>query len=191
MQIEKINENQLEVFLDIDDLKRNNISIHSFMCNSAINQSFYLSILALAEDKIGFELKNYEITIESFALPCQNSFILLITRAPKKTYLKPIKLKYNILKMNQSIWLKFNNLEDFCMFCNSLITNIKVKSSLYLLNDCYFLHIKLSNIKDYFRISIFANEYSNKIYSAGFTLDENSEIIIKNCAIETCRKYFV
>jgi hypothetical protein len=102
-------------------------------------------------------------------------------------------LKIKDGKAIYKLWEKeeYDNLEDFCMFCNSLITNIKVKSSLYLLNDCYFLHIKLSNIKDYFRISTFANEYSNKIYSAGFTLDENSEIIIKNCAIETCRKYFV
>ena len=176
MQIEKINENQLEVFLDIDDLKRNNISIHSFMCNSAINQSFYLSILALAEDKIGFELKNYEITIESFALPCQNSFILLITRAPKKTYLKPIKLKYNILKMNQSIWLKFNNLEDFCMFCNSLITNIKVKSSLYLLNDCYFLHIKLSNIKYIILFCIRFTNWSSNISNNFRSISSNNSI---------------
>ena len=190
MQIEKINENQLEIFLDKEDLNQNNISIHSFMCNSIKSQSFYLNILTLVKDKIGFELKNYEITIESFALPCQNSFVLLITRAPKKTYLKPIKLKYKTLKMNKSIWLKFNKLEEFFMFCNSLNTTLKAKSSLYLLKDCYFLHIKLSNIKDYFKISTFAKEFSNKIYNNGFTLDENSEIIIKSSAIEMCKKYF-
>ena len=76
------------------------------------------------------------------------------------------------------------------MFCNSLNTTLKAKSSLYLLKDCYFLHIKLSNIKDYFKISTFAKEFSNKIYNNGFTLDENSEIIIKSSAIEMCKKYF-
>lgn len=191
MQIKKINENQIEVILNVEDLQKNNISIHSFMCNLSESKKLYFNILNFVNYEIGFELKNHEVFMEAFSVPSQNSFILVISRVPKKIYLHTSKLKYCTFKFNKSLWIKFDRLEEFCMFCNSLITNIKAKSSLYLLNDCYFLHIKLSNIKDYFKISTFANEFSNKIYNNDFTLDENSEIIIKNSAIEMCKRYFV
>ncbi|MBO5413333.1 MAG: adaptor protein MecA, partial [Clostridia bacterium] len=45
MQIEKIDENQLEVTLNFEDLKKNNISLHSFMCNSIVSQNLFFDIL--------------------------------------------------------------------------------------------------------------------------------------------------
>ena len=46
MQIEKINENQLEVTLNLEDLRKNNISLHSFMCNSVESQHLFFDILS-------------------------------------------------------------------------------------------------------------------------------------------------
>lgn len=191
MQIEKINENQIEVILNLDDLNKNNISIHSFMCNSSESQKLFLKILSFANDEIGFDLTNYEITIEAFSVPSQNSFVLVITRLPKVIYLRRSNLNNNKFKFNTSFWIKFDKFEQFCMFCNSLQNNIQQHSTLYLLDSCYFLHIKFNKLKDYLRISTIVNEFSNQVYSDYFNLDENAEIIIKKCAIEMCRKFFV
>lgn len=191
MQIEKINENQLEVTLDLEDLKKNNISFHSFMCNSIENQHLFFDILSFADKEIGFSLKNYEIVIESFSVPIKGYFILLITRVPKITYLHPSKLKYNKFKATESIWLKFNSLDNFCMFCNSIEDISICNSSLYLLDEHYFLHIKTNKLKIYFKILTKSCEFSSYISGNDFVLDENANIIIENSAIETCKKYFL
>lgn len=191
MQIEKINENQLEVILNLDDLKQNNISIHSFMCNSSTSQNLFLSILHFANNEIGFELKNHEIIIEAFCVPSKKSFILVITRIPKEILLHISKLKYSKFKANKSFWIKYENLDDFCMFCNSLKNNLQIQSSLYILDDCYFLHINPNTLKEYLMISALANEFSSKIFNNNFFLDENAEVIIENSAIQTAKKYFV
>lgn len=191
MQIEKINQNQIKVILDFNDLKQNNISIHSFMCNSSTNQSLFYNILNFANTEIGFDLKDHEIIIEAFAVVNQNSFVLVFTRIPKVAYLHTSKLKHGIFKFNKSLWIKFDKLQDFCMFCNSLNNNLQMNASLYFMDNCYFLHIKFNKINDYFKISTIANEFSNKIYNNDFILDENAKITIKDFAVEIAKKYFV
>lgn len=191
MQIEKINENQIEVILDLDDLKKNNISVHSFMCNSSASQSLFMSILGFANDEIGFDLKNHEIIVEAFSMPNCDSFVLVITRIPKTAHLHISKSKYGKLKYNKCFWIKFDKLEEFCMFCSSLKNELNINSSLYLLDGSYFLHIKVNKIQYYFGILSMASEFSNYIYDNNYLLDENAEIIIKKSAIHTCKKYFV
>ena len=191
MQIEKINENQLEVTLNLEDLRKNNISLHSFMCNSVESQHLFFDILSFADEEIGFSLKNYEIVIEAFSVPVKSSFVLLITRVPKATYLHPSKLKYNTFKAIESIWIKFDSLDDFCMFCGSIKANTIFNPSLYLLDEHYFLHIRTNKVKKYFEILTKSREFSNYIYGNDFVLDENAKLIIESSAIETCTKYFL
>lgn len=191
MQIEKINENQLQVILNLEDLKKNNISIHSFMCKSFESKNLFSSILNFANEEIGFCIKNYKINIEVFLVLTKSFFVLLITRIPKEAKLHICKTKYGSLKASKSFWLNLNCFENFCMLCASLGNSSKFKSSLYLLNHTYFLHIIANNIRDYFRLSTIATEYSNCIYSNKFVPDENAEIIIKDCAVETAKNFFV
>ena len=191
MQIEKISENQLEVTLNLEDLKKNNISLHSFMCNSIESQHLFFNILDFANKEIGFSLKNYEIVIEAYSVPSRNTFILLITRIPKKTYLHISKVKYTTFRISTSFWIIFNNLEDFCMFCTSLEDDSNVKSSLYLLDNSYFLHIKIDKIKNFSKILAIASEFASHIFSNNYAINENSDVIIKDSAIQVCKKYFV
>lgn len=190
MQIEKINENQLEVTLNLEDLRKNNISLHSFMCNSNKSQSLFFDILNFADKEIGFNLNNHEVVIEAFSVPAKNSFVLLITRVPKATFLNSPKKHFSKFKFKKAFWLKFNTLEEFCMFCNFLIDTSNIDASLYLLNNYYFLHIKPHGIKKYFHLLNKSYEFSTDIYGKDFILDENAESIIKNSAIQTAQKYF-
>lgn len=191
MQIEKINNNQLEVILNLNDLTENNISLHSFMCNVLNSKDLLFNILGFANKEIGFSIKNHEIVIEAFSLPEKSSFVLLITRIPKTTYLHLSKHKYGKYKLSKSFWIKFNCFEDFCMFCNFLKNSSNIKTSLFFLDGCYFLYTQISSIKNLEKTLLIASEFSNYIYNNDFILDENAEAIIKNFAIETSKKYFV
>lgn len=191
MQIEKINENQLKVSLSVTDLKENNISIHSFMCNSTEYKILFSQILNFANEKIGFSLKNYEIHVDAFSVLIKSSFILIITRIPKTMKLHLSKKTYTKFTASCSLWITLDNFEIFCMFCDSLANNLNTNSSLYLLNNTYFLHIKTNNFKDYFKIKSIAYEFSSCVYNDDFVLDENAKLIIKASAIQTCKKYCV
>lgn len=189
MHIEKLNENQIEIIINLEDLTKNNISLHSFMCNSVESQNMFYNILNYADKKIGFSLVNYKLVTEIFSIPSKNYYILLITRVPKTPYLHPRKKVTSKYKFSKSFWIEFNTLEEFCMFCNFLKSTIS--SSLFLHNNHYFLHIYAKNIKQYFKLFNAAFEFSKKIYSHNFILDENAKSIIKNCAIQTAQKYFI
>ena len=77
MQIEKLTENKIRITLNLDDLKENNIDIHSFMSASIETQDLFYNMLDKAEKEIGFKTKDYKLMIEAIAVPerkfCFNS----------------------------------------------------------------------------------------------------------------------
>lgn len=193
MQIEKINENKLEIILNIEDLNKNDISLQSFMSNSVKNQNLLFEILNFANEEIGFSYQNYEIIVESFLVPSKNSFILIITRVPEPTqctYLHISHKKYKRLKLSSSVICSFNSFEDFCMFCNSIIINKDLKSSLFLLNNTYYLQINFKRIKDIKHITSSLLEFTYDIFF-NKNISENAQILIKDSALELSKKYFV
>lgn len=79
MQIEKINNNKLEILLSIDDLKDNNIDVHSFLSNSSETQNFFFDILDLAREKYDFTIEEDKFIVESINLN-ENLFLVTITK---------------------------------------------------------------------------------------------------------------
>lgn len=69
MQIEKLNENKIRITLNLDDLKENNIDLHSFMANSIESQDLFYNMLDRAEKEVGFETRDYKLMIEALAIP--------------------------------------------------------------------------------------------------------------------------
>ena len=69
MQIEKLNENKIRITLNLEDLKENNIDLHSFMANSIESQDLFYTMLDKAEKEIGFQTKDYKLMIEALAIP--------------------------------------------------------------------------------------------------------------------------
>ena len=67
MKFEKINENKLRIIVHSYDLIEKNIDYHSFMANPIESQTFFLDVLAKAEQEIGFETKNHKIAIDAVA----------------------------------------------------------------------------------------------------------------------------
>ena len=69
LQIEKLNENKIRITLNLEDLKENNIDLHSFMASSIESQDLFYSMLDKAEKEVGFETKDYKLMIEALAIP--------------------------------------------------------------------------------------------------------------------------
>ena len=69
MKFEKLTENKIRIILNLDDLKENNIDLHSFMSSSVESQDLFYSMLNKAEEEIGFKTKDYKLIIEALAVP--------------------------------------------------------------------------------------------------------------------------
>ena len=67
MRIEKITDNKIRIILDLDDLRKRNIDLHSFMSNSIESQDLFLDMLEKADEELGFKTDNYRLMIEAIA----------------------------------------------------------------------------------------------------------------------------
>lgn len=206
MKIEKLNEDKIQITLNLEDLKEKDIDFHTFMSNSIESQELFLDMLDKAKQEVGFITDDYKIMIEAIAMS-NGSFILTVTRIVpdkerKKNNLKVhIKRKCPSLNTSKAIY-SFLSFEDFCEFCNTLSTAIIsdinsfiTNSVLYLYNNKYYLVLQEINL-NYKSLKVFASLISEFGYFANSSelleskLIEYGEIIIKENAISTCKKYF-
>ena len=94
MKFEKISEDKIRITLTSKDLQDKSIDFHTFMVNPIESQELFLDMLDEAEEKVGFDVKDYNLRIEAVVMS-DESFILTITRvnAPKVAVPK-IKKKF-------------------------------------------------------------------------------------------------
>lgn len=208
MRIEKLNENKIRIFLNLEDLKEKDIDLHTFMSNSLESQDLFLDLLSKAESEVGFKTNNYKLVIEALA-SIDGNFVFTITRvkpemssASKLPSIKP-RVKRQFSKPNKllSIYL-FNNFDEFCDFCTYISTTCMNKyiskfsnSSLVLFKGKYYLilnncKLTLQELKNFScTVSEFASRAKNEILLER-KLKEYGKIIISKNAITTCLKYF-
>ena len=195
MKIEKLNIDKIRITLDVNDLKNNNIDIHTFMSNSTENQNLFLYILDLAEEQYGFSTDNYKIKIETMYLN-NDSFILNITRFKENTNSKLPRVK--VLQKDfyfdlDSCFFIFSSVNDFLDFYSILKNTLNItilhdcKYSLYLFKDNYFLTIDSYCLNSTYKKTILnlLSEYCisiiNKKNSFNLELKEFGKCLKNNC----------
>ncbi len=67
LRIEKLDENKIRIFLNLNDLKEKNIDFHYFMANPIETQALFADVLDKAEKELGFVTKNYQLSIDAIA----------------------------------------------------------------------------------------------------------------------------
>lgn len=207
MRIEKLNENKIRIFLNLEDLHEKNIDLHEFMSNSLESQDLFLDMLNKAETEVGFKTHNYKLIIEALA-SSDGNFVLTITRLKPESYFasqnvpKP-KVKRQSITPNKLVSIyRFNNFDEFCDFCNYIHTSSlnqyidKLKnSSLILFKNNYYLilnNLKLS-VTDLRNFSYTISEFASRAKNEELLerkLREYGKVIIPKNAITTCLKYF-
>ena len=201
MKIEKLSDSKIRIIFSIQELEKENIDYHSFMSNSIENKFMFTSLLCKARDELDFNTDNCKVSVETFEL-CDGNFILTITKLGLKNKKVTLKRKVPNIHNNSCIY-QFNNMDNFCDFCeflkNSLphiLEKLKNKNSLFKINNNYFLVIN-HLILDYKNMSCFSSTitefatFTNNSDSLTSKLFENSQCIIKNNAINTCLAFLI
>ena len=205
MKIEKLTDNKIRIILDIDDLARKNIDVHSLIKNNDGTQRFFKKILKEAQKEVGFDVADAKLLIEAF-ISTEGFFVLTFTKIAnefkeKSVLIPKAKRKSDNQTSNTSVYM-FDTFDDFCNFCtylnNSNLENLKKfakKISLYEYDSKYFLIFSEidKNFKDislfYIAICEFAKLVSNSpcFFSK---LIEYGKPIFKNNAIQHGINFF-
>lgn len=211
MKIEKLTDNKIRVIIDLDDFKKNNIDIHSFLSRTLDSQSLFLDILKKAEEEVDFRTDGCKLLIEAFS-SSDDVLVFTITKyspSDLKSSLDSVKKKKLIAKrktfnvQNKQAIYAFEDFNTFCDFCCSLnhsgekFDSKKLSKNivLYLYNDTYYLVLQNINadyeyitmfysiISEFAKLSSFSINFSNKLL-------EHGKVIIKKDAINMGIKYF-
>ena len=160
MQIDKIDNNKLEVILSINDLKDNNIDVHSFLSNSSETQNLFFNILDLAEEKFNFVVDENKFIVESVNLD-ESLFLITIT-----------KLTSNEEKeknTNNLIIYKITSFDEFYELTKIINKDINLKNiHIYNYNNSYFF--VLENFSD-INLLYYFNEYGTAENNCNYLKD--------------------
>lgn len=182
MKIKMINENNLKIMFDYTELEENNISVHSFLANSIQTQKFFLAILDIANEDLGFNISGSDLSYETISFS-NKFFVILVT-----------KLQNNEnLNQNNDFIYKLGNINDVFNFCdtlNSVLPISNFKSSLYQYEDSYFLKINLKNIESSLKEKILyiISEFIDCLSLSSLALsrfEEFSTLLIKDNALSS------
>ena len=205
MKIEKLTDNKIRIILDIDDLIKKNIDVHSLIKNTDGTQKFLKKILKQAQKEVDFDVQDSKLLIEAF-ISTDGFFVLTFTKISTETSNKRVSIprgKRKITKTSSKYAIyKFDTFDEFCSFCtylnNTKLGNLKKFAkniSLYEYNSNYFLVFSEINTNFentslfYVSISEFAKLASNSSCFAS-KLIEYGKVIFKNNAIQNGIKFF-
>ena len=108
MKIEKLTDNKIRVIIDLDDFKKNNIDIHSFLSRTLDSQSLFLDILKKAEEEVDFRTDGCKLLIEAFS-SSDDVLVFTITKyspSDLKSSLDSVKNKKLISKYGDIVFEK-------------------------------------------------------------------------------------
>ncbi len=190
MIIKKISDDKLKITLDTNDLKENNIDVHSFLRNSPETQDFFWDVMQEAEKKYGFNIDESMIRVDA-RVTDTGTFTLTVTKSTKEfpcfdksdyDYKQPdLKLKRKTSSnMCGPYVFQFQNIDDLLDFAK--IESHSSRSSLYSLNKDFYLVVDTYDPL----LSEYSTMVSNPLDMLA-KIHEYGKAIYKTKAIETIK----
>ena len=209
MKIEKLTENKIRIIIKPEDIKDKDLDLHTIMTKTAESQGLLLEILNKAKQEIGFDTDGCRLLVEAYS-SLEDTFVFTVTKYHVENEESNYSQSRRIVKVKRKTFTddsdnyiyRFDNFDAFCNFCELLEKNKPIYtkgliglSSLYLLNNNYFLVLKHVNNthKNNKKFHSYISEFSKPInYSEVYEnkLKEYGKIIMKKNAISTGIKYF-
>ena len=179
MKIEKLNENKLKITLDINDLKKRNLDVKSFVSNTPESQDLFWDVMQEAEREYGFNVDESMVYVEAH-ISSTGNFTLIITKS--KSAPSPV-LHQKIKPTPQSYKLKRKEFSD--SFDNVLFEFASIEA----LRD----FIEIANILNYQKVVLYSlNEKFYLLVGNCFDktiLEYSSRVLDKNAILATISEY--
>ena len=204
MKFEKISNNIIKITLSLNDLEKRNIDFQSLTYNSKAAQELLWEMMEHAEDKFGFDISNSHIVFEPVS-DMKKGFVITITKLdteeefdslrkiikdifPAKRKKLPKRLIYPSTVLYS--FVSFDNIISFAKLDRDMLN---IRSSLYKLNDTYYLLLKSDAPYNFRKLEISLGEFGKKIYKHSIfegLLNERGTKLIKDNALEVLKNHF-
>ena len=92
MKIQMISPSKLKILFNLQDLKENNITLHSFLSGSENASIFLKAILEIAKEDLGFQAFGSNISYESFCFNYSEFVVIVSKQEYIRKYIFPQKL---------------------------------------------------------------------------------------------------
>ena len=187
LKIEKINEDKIIITLDNNDLKSKNIDATSFLHNSPETQDLFWDVMQEAEKQYGFNIDESMIRVDAH-ISNSGLYTLIVTKSSNKLDFLPLKnidnnksknIKLKRKDVSNSYGNQIYSFENFSDLANyAKVSEIKANSSLYVLNNKFYLQTseKDSTISDYASLVINPEIMMSKIHEYGKSIYKNNAI---------------
>lgn len=205
MKFEKINNNKIKITLSLNDLQKRNIDFKSLAHNSKAAQELLWEMMEHAQDKFGFDVSNSHVVFEPVS-NLNNGFVITITKLDLEEdfeFLREVLKERLVLKRKRtlpkrliyptSILYSFTSLDNIISFIGLYTIDEKIKSTLYKLENTYYLKLKCERPYNFKKLELVLGEFGKKIYKHTiFTglLNERGNVLIEDNALEVLNRHF-
>lgn len=208
MKIEKIGENIIKVTISLNDLEERNIDLAALSYNSPAAQELFWDMMEQAEIEFGFNAADSQLVIEPSANN-EDGFIITITKLDddsdfesiqkyiKNRYKKSdVRVKKKTRKVYSTLLIySFKSFEDLCALVKNISPIYSGESTLYQLNDIYYLVLTRSSftVAKPKLLEIQLDEYGKRVPNINFyegLLNEYGTKIIEDNAVSVLDSYF-
>lgn len=207
MEVERISENKIKVLIDNQEAKELNISEKMLARNTPEIQRMFRRAIAIAEERMDFSIEGAKLFVET--IPSYTDGIgMLITKVCTERELQTAvdncsykgKIKRNEIqraggksrRIRKYIY-KFASFDDVCSAANRLNGNIDGISSLYKLDEEYYLYVLPASPIFMTDADTVLTEYSEKVSHGQYIhgrLNEYGTLMIEGNALTVLNKYF-
>lgn len=193
MKFEKITDTKIKIFLSLQDMESNNLSVENVLSNSTDSQKLLDTIISKAEAELGFKPDNSQLLVEA-VVPSDDECIFTITKLLDEKLCCP--------NIDKSFIFKFDCFDDFINLCNFLnnfsylcLKEISRNFSLIYYNNTYYLKFIESEysciVSNYIK-TLFEEFGKDVSHSAGIDgiLNEYGKVLYSKNAIIKCINCF-
>lgn len=207
MKIERINENKIKVMIDNEEAKEWNITLNNISKNTPEVQKMFWRAIGMAKESVDFTVDGARLFVET--MPALESGIgMMITKVSNDSELKTAvencgykgKISNSELKAQAGNRLavcrriyKFNTFEDVCSAAGELKNIFVGKSSLYKMEDAYYLYMVTSDPLSVCETEIVLSEFAAKVANSQYVhgrLSEYGSMMIEDNTLEVVNQYF-
>ena len=207
MKIERINENKIKVMIDNEEAKEWNITLNNISKNTPEVQKMFWRAIGMAKESVDFTVDGSKLFVET--MPAFESGIgMMITKVSNESELKAAvencgykgkirsaELKNqggNRMAVCRRIY-KFDTFEDICSAAGELKNLFTGKSSLYKMENAYYLYMVTDDPLSVCEAEIVLSEFAAKVANSQYIhgrLSEYGSKMIEDNTIEVVNQFF-
>jgi adapter protein MecA 1/2 len=213
MKIEKINENQVKIFVSSSDLQDREISVSDLWSNGPKVRNLFWEMMEMANSEVGFDLEGRPMVVEAYGIPPEGFFVIItkgedghnITDYISDKWLGDINTdEYSddddeisenemdvMLGDPLNIIYSFENFDNACYAVQRIPNLSKGDISLYLMNGKYHLVVATFELDDEM-VDIIETNFSEfgdeQLFTEDFLI-EHGKLIVDGEFLKVAKQY--